>query len=54
MSAGFLVAATGSWELPLVAIAAMLLIATLVFYFLVVPEPIELGEPLAEAAPQQA
>ena len=42
MSAGFLVAATGSWELPLVVIAAMLLVATLVYYFLVVPEPIEL------------
>ena len=49
MSAGFLVAATGSWELPLVAIAAMLLVATLVYYFLVVPEPIELEEPLPEA-----
>ena len=44
MSAGFLVAATGSWELPLVAIAVMLLVATLVYFFLVVPEPIELEE----------
>ena len=35
--------ATGSWELPLVVIAAMLLVATLVYYFLVVPEPIELS-----------
>ena len=53
MSAGFLVAATGSWELPLMAIAVMLLIATLVFYFLVVPEPIELEEQLVETAPQE-
>ncbi|MEW6297349.1 MAG: MFS transporter [Thermodesulfobacteriota bacterium] len=43
MSAGFLVAATGNWALPFLAIAALLLVAGLVFYFLVVPAPIEIA-----------
>jgi ACS family hexuronate transporter-like MFS transporter len=50
MSAGFLVAATGSWTLPFLAIAGVLLVAALVLYFLVVPEPIELETHQTEAA----
>jgi cyanate permease len=54
MSAGFLVAATGNWTLPFVAIAGLLLVAALVFYFLVVPAPIEINARLPEVAPQEA
>lgn len=54
MSAGFLVAATGNWTLPFVAIAGLLLVASLVFYFLVVPAPIEINARLPEVAPQEA
>ncbi|MCS6925217.1 MAG: MFS transporter [Candidatus Binatia bacterium] len=52
MSAGFLVAATGNWTFPFLAIAALLSVAGLVFYFLVVPVPIEIAAraPEAEAA----
>lgn len=52
MSAGFLVAATGNWTLPFLAIAGLLSVAGLVFYFLVVPVPIEIAAraPEAEAA----
>lgn len=54
MSAGFLVAATGDWSLPFLVIAGVLLIAALVLYFLVVPEPIERPERVAELAGQDA
>ena len=54
MSAGFLVAATGDWSLPFLVIAGVLLVAALVFYFLVVPEPIELSEQVPELAEQDA
>jgi predicted membrane channel-forming protein YqfA (hemolysin III family) len=54
MSAGFLVAATGDWSLPFLVIAGVLLVAALVFYFLVVPEPIELSEQVSELAEQDA
>lgn len=53
MSAGFLVAATGNWTLPFFAIAGLLLIASLVFYFFVVPAPIEIITPIPEAAVQE-
>lgn len=52
MSAGFLVAATGDWSLPFLVIAGVLLLAALLFYFLVVPEPIELAEQVPELAEQ--
>ena len=52
MSAGFLVTATGDWSLPFLVIAGVLLLAALIFYFLVVPEPIELTEPEPELAEQ--
>jgi len=54
MSAGFLVAVTGNWALPFLAIAGVLLIAALVFYFFVVPEPIEFAARLPETAAQEA
>jgi len=54
MSAGFLVAATGNWALPFLAIAGMLLVAGLVFYFLVVPVPIEFTARLPKTAVQEA
>ena len=53
MSAGFLVAATGDWSLPFLVIAGVLFVAALVFYFLVVPEPIELEEQVPELAEQR-
>jgi nitrate/nitrite transporter NarK len=53
MSAGFLVAATGNWTLPFFAIAGLLLMASLVFYFFVVPAPIEITTPIPEAAVQE-
>ena len=53
MSAGFLVAATGNWTLPFFAIAGLLLMASLVFYFFVVPVPIEITTPLPEAVVQE-
>ena len=45
LTAGFLVATTGSWTLPFLAIAVTLLVGVLVLYFLVVPDPIE-GQPV--------
>ena len=44
----------GDWSLPFVVIAGVLLIAALVLYFLVVPEPIERPERVAELAEQGA
>jgi nitrate/nitrite transporter NarK len=52
ISAGFLVAATGDWSLPFLVIAGVLLVGSLVFYFLVVPEPIERAEQVPELAAQ--
>ena len=54
MSAGFLVAATGNWALPFLAIAGLLFVAALVFYFLVVPAPIEIREQLPQTVVQEA
>jgi ACS family glucarate transporter-like MFS transporter len=54
MSAGFLVAATGNWALPFLAIAGLLFVAALVFYFLVIPAPIEIKERLPQTAVQEA
>lgn len=53
LSAGFLVAATGDWSLPFLVIAGVLFVASLVFYFLVVPEPLELLEEVPELVEQR-
>lgn len=54
MSAGFLVAATGNWALPFLVVAGVTVVSFLVFYFLVVPEPIEVKARLPETAAQEA
>lgn len=40
MSAGYIYTATGSWALPFLVAAGFALVAFLVFYFLVVPQPL--------------
>jgi MFS family permease len=54
LTAGVLITATGNWSLPFLVVAGFALMAFLVFYFLVLPEPIEVQEQLPEAAAQQA
>jgi MFS family permease len=41
MTAGFLVATTGNWALPFFVAAGFAVISFLIFYFLVMPEPIQ-------------
>ena len=45
MTAGFLITATGSWALPFLVAAGLASISFLVFFFLVIPDPIEFGQP---------
>jgi nitrate/nitrite transporter NarK len=54
MSAGFLVSGSGSWALPFLVAAGAALLSFLVFYFLVVPEPIREETLLPHATPQEA
>jgi nitrate/nitrite transporter NarK len=54
ITAGFLVAATGNWALPLLVIAGLMIVSFLVFYFLVVPEPIEVKARLPEVVAEEA
>ncbi len=54
MSAGFLVAATGNWALPFMAIAGLMTVSFLVYYFLVIPAPIELRVETPKVVKQEA
>ena len=54
MTAGYIVAATGNWTTPILLAAGLALISFLVFYFLVIPEPIEVTTRLAKTSPQEA
>jgi MFS family permease len=54
MTAGFLVASTGNWALPFLVVAGCATLAFLVFYFLVLPEPIEVRERLPKGVAQEA
>lgn len=54
MTAGFLVTATGNWALPFLVVAGFAVASFVVFYFLVVPAPIEVTAPLPQAVAQEA
>jgi MFS family permease len=54
MSAGFLITATGSWALPFLVAAGLAVVSFAVFYFLVVPAPIEVKVQLPETVVQEA
>lgn len=43
MTAGFLVAATGNWALPFLVAAGLAAVSFMIFFFLVVPEPIRIA-----------
>ena len=45
MTAGFLISATGSWALPFLVAAGLATMSFLVFFFLVIPDPIEFERP---------
>ena len=53
MTAGYIIAATGSWTIPFLIAAAFALVAFLVFYYLVVPEPIEITTTSPKGAVQE-
>jgi len=54
MTAGFLVTATGNWALPFLVVAGFAVASSLVFYFLVVPAPIEVTARLPQTVAQEA
>jgi sugar phosphate permease len=54
MTAGYVFTATGSWALPFLVAAAGALLAFLIFYFLVRPEPLSLESVTAEAVSTEA
>ncbi len=54
MTAGFLVTATGNWALPFLVVAGFAVASFVVFYFLVVPAPIEVTAPLPQTVAQEA
>jgi nitrate/nitrite transporter NarK len=54
MTAGFLITMTGSWSLPFLVAAGFAIISFLIFYFLVIPEPIQEKIRLPEPAVQEA
>jgi hypothetical protein len=43
MSAGYIFTGTGNWALPFLVAAGFAVVAFLIFYFLVVPEPLAFG-----------
>jgi MFS family permease len=53
LTAGFIITATGNWALPFLVVAGLAAVSFLVFFFLVVPEPIEVETPLAEPVVQE-
>jgi MFS family permease len=54
LSAGFFVTGSGSWALPFLVASGVALVAFLVFYFFVVPEPIREEAALLHPAPREA
>ncbi len=54
LTAGFLVTATGNWALPFLVVAGCAVASFVVFYFLVVPAPIEVTAPLPQTVAQEA
>jgi ACS family D-galactonate transporter-like MFS transporter len=54
MSAGFFVSGSGNWSLPFLAAAGVATLSFLVFYFMVVPEPLQARPLLPRAVPQEA
>ncbi len=54
MSAGFFVSGSGNWALPFLAAASAAMLSFLVFYFMVVPEPLQEKNVLLGAAPREA
>ncbi len=54
MTAGFLITATGNWTLPFLVVAGFAVASFVVFYFLVVPEPIEISTRLPKTVAQEA
>lgn len=53
MTAGFLISATGSWSLPFLVAAGFAIISFFVFYFLVIPETIEVKVQMPETVAQE-
>ena len=54
MTAGYIVAATGDWTTPFLVAAGFALLSFIVFYFFVVPEPIEVTSTLPKTSTQEA
>lgn len=54
MTAGFLVTSTGNWALPFLVAAGFALVSFAVFYFLVIPQPIEVPIRLPQTVAQEA
>ncbi len=54
ISAGFFVSGSGNWALPFLVAASVALLSFLVFYFMVVPEPIQERTALPQAIPHEA
>jgi sugar phosphate permease len=48
MTAGFLIAQTGSWALPFLVAAGLAGVSFVILYFLVIPDPIDIELPQAE------
>jgi MFS family permease len=53
MTAGFLITFTGSWSLPFLVVAGFAVISFLIFYFLVIPEPLREKIPAPETIIQE-
>ena len=54
MTAGFLITATGNWALPFLVVAGFAVASSVVFYFLVVPAPIEVTARLPQTVAREA
>jgi MFS family permease len=54
ISAGFFVSGSGNWALPFLVASGAATLSFLVFYFLVVPEPLQAREIAPQVAPQEA
>ena len=53
MTAGFIIKETGNWALPFLIAAFFAVISILIFYFLVVPEPLAVKEQTPKTVPQK-
>lgn len=50
MTAGFLIAQTGSWALPFLVAAGLAGVSFVILYFLVIPDRIDIELPAADLA----